>query len=122
MIGTPWDDGGEAPVTSVNGYQGVVVLTPGDIGADPEGAGIAAVADHTGESDPHPGYQLRSEAGQAGGYAQLNPDALVLQDPASALRAYPPTGLNTADIDAFLARNRAALLRQLTQALGGAPA
>ena len=84
MIGTPWDDGGDAPVTSVNGYQGVVVLTPGDIGADPEGAGIAAVADHTGEADPHPQYQLRSEAGVANGYAQLNPDALVLQDPASA--------------------------------------
>lgn len=84
MIGTPWDDSGGGGVLSVNGQTGEVTLTPGDIGADTQGAGIAAVADHMDESDPHPQYQLRSEAGVASGYAQLNPDALVLQDPASA--------------------------------------
>lgn len=84
MIGTPWDDSGGGGVLSVNGLTGEVTLTPGDIGADTQGAGIAAVADHMGEGDPHPQYQLRSEAGVASGYAQLNPDALVLQDPASA--------------------------------------
>ena len=84
MIGTPWDDSGGGGVVSVNGQTGEVTLTPGDIGADTQGAGIAAVADHMDESDPHPQYQLRSEAGVASGYAQLNPDALVLQDPASA--------------------------------------
>ena len=84
MIGTPWDNRGGDSVTSVNGYVGVVVLTPGDVGSDPAGAAIAAVADHTGEADPHPQYQLRSEAGQPEGYASLDEDGRVRQDPASA--------------------------------------
>ena len=77
MIGTPWDNRGGDGVTSVNGYVGVVVLTPGDVGSDPAGAAIAAVADHTGEADPHPQYQLRSEGGQPEGYAQLDGDGRV---------------------------------------------
>ncbi|MBK7759557.1 MAG: hypothetical protein IPI35_24800 [Deltaproteobacteria bacterium] len=85
MIGTPWDvGGGSGAVNSVNGLTGDVNLGAGEVGADPEGAGEAAVASHVVEADPHPGYQLRSEAGQADGYAQLDSSSLVLQDPASA--------------------------------------
>ena len=85
MIGTPWDDdSGDGAVSSVNGQTGVVTLSAGDVGADAEGAGIAAVADHAADSDPHPIYQLRSEAGQPDGYVQLDGAGLVLQEPVSA--------------------------------------
>ena len=44
MIGTPWDEGssGEGAVNSVNGLDGDVTLTAGDVGADPVGAGALA--------------------------------------------------------------------------------
>jgi len=45
-------------VTSVNGYQGVVTLTPTDVGAEPAGA----VTTHATELDPHPQYLVESEA------------------------------------------------------------
>ena len=85
MIGTPWNTGGGAgAVTSVNGLDGDVNLGAGEVGADPEGAGQAAVASHVADADPHPVYVLRAEAGQAGGHAQLDIGGLVLQDPTSA--------------------------------------
>lgn len=84
MTGTPWDDGGTGAVTSVNGQSGDVVLTASDVDADPEGTAASAVAAHEAEADPHSGYQLRSEAGQPSGYAALDGDGLVVQDPASA--------------------------------------
>ena len=78
MIGTPWDAGsGTGAVASVNGLTGDVNLGAGEVGADPEGAGSAAVAEHAAEPDPHPVYPLRSEAGQPDGYAQLDGSGLV---------------------------------------------
>lgn len=42
-----------APVESVNGASGVVVLGPSDVGADPAGSASTAVSAHIGEADPH---------------------------------------------------------------------
>lgn len=84
MTGTPWDDGGTGAVVSVNGQSGAVTLSAADVDADPEGTAASAVAAHEAETDPHSGYPLRSEAGQPIGYATLDVDGLVVQNPASA--------------------------------------
>ena len=84
MIGSPWDEASPAPVSSVNGQQGDVVLTAEDVGADATGAADAAISAHVGAADPHPGYPLRSERGAANGYAGLDGDGKVVQEPASA--------------------------------------
>ncbi len=85
MTGTPWDNSaGEGAVTSVNGYTGDVTLSAVEVDADPAGTAEAAITAHLSATDPHPRYQARDEAGQPGGYAQLDGDGLVLQDPASA--------------------------------------
>src|SRR5690606_28128413 len=42
-----------APVESVNGASGVVVLGPTDVGADPAGSASTAVSAHIGEAAPH---------------------------------------------------------------------
>ncbi len=59
-------DTGSQAVDSVNGETGVVVLTAGDVGADPAGAGAAAasaaVDDHEAAVDPHPQYTTTAEA------------------------------------------------------------
>ena len=97
MIGTPWDNAAAAPVTSVNAQTGDVVLTASDLGAEPEGAAEAAVTAHNAAVDPHPQYQLRGEAGQPEGYAQLDASGLVLQDPANASETPTPGVLARAD-------------------------
>lgn len=51
--------------------------TPAEAGADPAGTAASALAAHTAAADPHPNYQLRTERGQANGYAPLGPDNLV---------------------------------------------
>lgn len=85
MTSTPWDDdSGAGAVSTVNGQSGDVTLTAGDVGADPTGTASAALSNHVAEADPHAGYQLRAEAGQPNGYAQLDASGLVLQDPTSA--------------------------------------
>ena len=61
-----------APVQSVNGETGTVILDASDVGADPSGTASAAVSAHEAASDPHPGYQLESEKGAANGYASLD--------------------------------------------------
>ena len=64
---------------------------------DPAGTGASAVADHVGAVDPHPTYQLRSEAGATNGYAQLDPSGLVVQAPASASATPTPSAIVIAD-------------------------
>lgn len=51
-----------APVQSVNGEVGEVVLTAGNVGADPEGTAAATMAAHTADADPHPQYLTKGEA------------------------------------------------------------
>lgn len=51
-----------APVQSVNGETGAVVLDAADVGADASGAAAAAVAAHVGEADPHTQYQTQAES------------------------------------------------------------
>lgn len=69
--------GAAAPVSSVNGQTGDVVLDASDVGADPSGAATAAVGTHAGASDPHPQYVLESTVGQANGVASLGSDGKV---------------------------------------------
>lgn len=45
-----------APVQSVNGSAGVVVLDASDVGADPAGTAAGLVDDHEAETNPHPQY------------------------------------------------------------------
>lgn len=61
-----------APVQSVNGEIGVVVLNAADVGADAAGTAASAVSAHEGAADPHIGYQKESEKGAASGYASLD--------------------------------------------------
>lgn len=50
-----------APVESVNGHTGTVVLTASDVGADASGAASDAIAAHDAASDPHPQYLTQTE-------------------------------------------------------------
>lgn len=50
-----------APVQSVNGETGAVVLDAAAVGADASGAAAAAVAAHVGEADPHTQYLTQTE-------------------------------------------------------------
>lgn len=56
--------GATGAVDSVNSKTGVVVLVPGDIGADPAGAATSAVSGHVAATDPHTQYlnQTRGDA------------------------------------------------------------
>lgn len=54
-----------APVVSVNGELGAVVLDAADVGADPAGTAAAAVAAHEAAVDPHPTYTTAAEAAAA---------------------------------------------------------
>lgn len=69
---TDEDASAAAPVQSINGETGVVVLGASDVGADPAGTASGAVASHEAASNPHPGYQLTSGKDQANGYAGLS--------------------------------------------------
>lgn len=51
-----------APVSSVNGQEGDVVLNAADVGADAAGSAAAAVVAHEAAADPHPGYLTQAEA------------------------------------------------------------
>ena len=65
-----------APVQSVNGDTGAVVLDAADVGADPAGTGASeaasAVSTHEAAGDPHPGYVLESREGVSNGVATLD--------------------------------------------------
>ena len=77
-----------------------------------------------GRRQGHPTTRLLDALDRArhgGRRRTLDPDVL-LQLAANALRANPPEGLDASDIDAFLRRNRPALIRQITTAFGGAAA
>ena len=50
-----------APVQSVNGETGAVVLDAANVGADASGAAAAAVVAHVGEADPHTQYLTQTE-------------------------------------------------------------
>lgn len=50
-----------APVQSVNGETGVVVLSATDVGADVAGTAAAAVAAHEAALDPHPQYLTQTD-------------------------------------------------------------
>lgn len=51
-----------APVISVNGETGIVVLSAADVGADPAGTAAAEVSTHVGQLDPHTQYQKKPTA------------------------------------------------------------
>ena len=77
-----------------------------------------------GRRQNHPTTRLLDaiDRAQHGGQRRsLDPEAL-LQLAANLLRASPPEGLDATDIDAFLRRNRTALIRQIALAFGGAAA
>lgn len=61
-----------APVDSVNGQVGVVVLGAADVGADPAGSASAAVAAHEAAPDPHPQYTTAAEAAAAAPVQSVN--------------------------------------------------
>jgi hypothetical protein len=61
-----------APVQSVNGETGTVVLDAGDVGADPAGTAATAVANHEAAGDPHPQYTTTAEAAAAAPVQQVN--------------------------------------------------
>lgn len=61
-----------APVQSVNGEVGDVILSASDVGADPVGSSSAAISNHVAQTDPHTQYILRTERGQPNGVASLN--------------------------------------------------
>ncbi|MBK7759555.1 MAG: hypothetical protein IPI35_24790 [Deltaproteobacteria bacterium] len=75
-----------------------------------------------GRRQNHPTTRLLDAIDRArhGGQRRgLDPERL-LQLAANVLRASPPEGLNATDIDGFLRRNRAALIRQISLAFAGA--
>ncbi len=66
------DAGGKVPTTQL----------PDSLATDAEVA--SAIATHEAAADPHSGYQRESEKGAASGYASLDANAKVVEDPAAA--------------------------------------
>lgn len=70
-----------APVQSVNGTAGVVVLDASDVGADAVGTAASAVASHEAESNPHPQYtrslRYSGTTSGAGTYSATFPSAFT---------------------------------------------
>lgn len=88
--------GASAPVSSVNGKTGAVVLTASDVGADAAGAASSAVSAHVAASDPHSQYALESTIGQANGIASLGSDGKV---PAAQLPTMASSGGTVTSVD-----------------------
>ena len=61
-----------APVDSVNGETGPVVLDANDVGADPAGTASTEVSNHEAAANPHPLYILSALIGAANGVASLD--------------------------------------------------
>lgn len=66
------DAGGKVPTTQL----------PDSLATDAEVT--SAIATHEAAADPHVGYQRESEKGAASGYASLDANAMVVEDPAAA--------------------------------------
>ena len=93
--------------------------------------GTSVVNDHAGFPDPHTGYQLETEKGQANGYASLDGSGLV---PLAQLPGLPPalhatlhedTGLdevNVAGLSGLLADSQTPLAHATSHQSGGADA
>lgn len=69
---TPERAAAAAPVQSVNGLAGDVVLGPEDVQADPEGTAIAAasaaVSSHQADPDPHTQYRKKADVLDGGNF------------------------------------------------------
>lgn len=81
--------GGAGGVTSWRGRTGAVEPLPGDyeapdVGAEP----VGAVAVHVADVATHPHLLRRSEAGAAGGIAQLGTDGLLLETQNGGVRSF----------------------------------
>ncbi len=76
-----------------------------------------------GRRQGHPTTRLLDAVDRArhGGRRRAPDPERLLQGIAQALRARPPEGLDVADIEHFLRRYRAALLREIARAFGAAP-
>ena len=76
-----------------------------------------------GRRQNHPTTRLLDalDRARSGGRRRAPDPEALLQLVAHTLRAHPPDGLDRADIDAFLRRNRVALIRQITLAFGATP-
>lgn len=79
----------ESEKGTANGYAGLdaggtvpTAQLPASLATDAEVA--TAISDHAAAADPHPGYQRESEKGAASGYASLDANAKVVEDPAAA--------------------------------------
>jgi len=85
---------------------------------------LRAVQPPRGRRQNHPTTRLLDAIDRArhgGRRRSLDPETL-LQLAANVLRASPPVGLDATDVDAFLRRNRTALIRKIALAFGGAAA
>ena len=88
-----------APVQSVNGNTGVVVLGAVDVGADAAGTSAAGIAAHEAAPDPHPVYTTAAEASAAASAAVATHEGLADPHPvyttaAEAAAAAPVQSVN----------------------------
>lgn len=90
---------------TVNADDVAINRTVVDTWYDAAGTGASAVSTHEAAGDPHPGYQLESQKGNAGGYASLDGSGLI---PTSQL---PALAIN----EVFTAANQAAMLALTAQ-------
>lgn len=67
-----WEFATDAPVDSVNGFTGTVVLNAGHVGADPSGTAASAVSSHVSALDPHSQYTTTIEAAAAAPVQSVN--------------------------------------------------
>jgi hypothetical protein len=61
-----------APVQSVNGRTGAVVITHGDVGADQSGTASFLMTQHINQSNPHPQYTTAAQAAAAAPVQSVN--------------------------------------------------
>ena len=98
--GLRWNTFDAAPVLSVNGETGVVVLDASDVGADPAGTGASeassAVSVHEAALDPHPQYTTTAEAAAAAPVQSVNGETGVVSLDASDVGADPAGSASTA--------------------------
>lgn len=88
-----------APVQSVNGETGAVILDATDVGADAAGTAAASIAAHLAAPDPHPQYLTAAEGDAAydiAGAASAAESSANSYTDASLLNYTPTSGLGSA--------------------------
>lgn len=89
-----------APVQSVNGKTGAVVITHGDVGADQSGTATFQMTSHLAASNPHPQYTTAAQAAAAAPVQSVNGQTGTVNITAASIQALDVNDLTAHRYDA----------------------